>query len=63
MVKNPPANTGDTRDASSIPELGRSPGEGHGNPLQYSWLDNPMDRGVWKATAHRVAEADTTEAT
>ena len=45
------------------PWLGRTPGGGHGNPLQYSWLENPMDRGVWQATAHRVAEVDTTEAT
>ena len=47
VVKNPPANAG---DASSIPELGRSPGEGNGKPLQYSCLGNPMDRGVWRAT-------------
>ena len=45
----------------SIPELGRSPGEGNGNPLQYSCLENPMDRGAWQATAHRVTELDTTE--
>ena len=48
-VKNPPANAGDARDVSSIPELGRSPGEGHGNPLQYSCLENSMDRGAWRA--------------
>ena len=48
--KYPPANAGDARDASSIPELGRSPGEGHGNPLQYSCLENAMDRGAWRAT-------------
>ena len=47
VVKNPPANAG---DAGSIPGLGRSPGEGHGNPLQYSCLENPMDRGAWQAT-------------
>ena len=47
MVKNPPANAGDIRDADSIPGLGRSPGGGHGNPLQYSCLENPTDRGVW----------------
>ena len=47
MVKNPPANAGDTREAGSIPGWGRSPGGGHGNLLQYSCLENPMDRGVW----------------
>ena len=47
VVKNLPANAGDARDASSIPQSGRSPGGGHGNPLQYSCLDNPMDRGSW----------------
>ena len=46
VVKNLLANTQDVRDASSVPGLGRSPGEGHGNPLQYSCLENPMDRGV-----------------
>ena len=55
VVKNPPANAGDARDA------GRSPGGGNGNPLQYSCLENPMDRGSWWATVHRVAESDTTE--
>ena len=45
----------------SIPGSGRSPGEGNGNPLQYSCLENPMDRGVWPATVHRVAESDMTE--
>ena len=45
VAKNPPADAGDARDAISIPESGRSPGEGHGNPLQYSCLKNPMDRG------------------
>ena len=49
MVKNPPANSGDIRDVGSIPGLGRSPGGGYGNPLQYSCLENPMDRGAWKA--------------
>ena len=63
MVKNPPANAEDARDMSSIPGLGRSPGEGHGNLLQYSCLENPMDRGAWRATVHRVAESDMTEAT
>ena len=47
----------------SIPGLGRSPGEGNGNPLQYSCLENPMDRGAWRATVHGVAESDTTVAT
>ena len=50
-VKNPPANTGDT---GSNPELGRYPGEGNGNPLWYSCLENPMDRGAWQATVHWV---------
>ena len=63
VVKNPPANAGDLRDLGSIPGLGRSPGGGHGNPLQCSCLENPMDRGAPKATVHRVAESDTTEAT
>ena len=56
VVKNPPANAGDTRDAGSIPELGTSPGRGHGNPLQYSCLENPMDREAWRATIHRVTQ-------
>ena len=60
MVKNPPANAGDTRDASLIPESGRSPGGGNDNPLQYSCLGNPMDRGAWWAAVHRVAELDMT---
>ena len=50
VVKNQPANAGDIRDASSIPGLGRSPGEGSGNPFQCSCLENPMDRGAWWAT-------------
>ena len=50
--KNLPANVGDVRDTSSIPGLGRSPGGGHGNPLQYSCLENPMDRGAWWATTN-----------
>ena len=54
MVKNPPASTGDARDAGSIPGLGRSAGGEHGNPLQYSCLENPTDRGAWPATVHRV---------
>ena len=53
VVKNPPANA---RDAGSIPGLGRSPGEGIGNPLQYSCLENPMDRGSWQTTVHRFTE-------
>ena len=52
MVKNPPVNAG---DVGSIPESGRSPGEGNGNPLQYSCLGNPRDRGAWQATVHVVA--------
>ena len=56
-VKNLPANTGDVRDKGSMPWSGRSPGGGHGNPLQYSCLENPMDRGAWQATVHRVAKS------
>ena len=52
VVKNP-ANAGDVRDLGLIPRSGRSPGGGHGNPLQYSCLENPMDRGAWQAMAHR----------
>ena len=63
VVRNQPANAGDVRDTDLIPRLGRSPGEGHGNPLQYSCLENPMDRGAWWATVHTVAELDTTEVT
>ena len=63
VVKNPLANAGDIRDTGSIPGLERSPGGGHGNPLQYSWLENPMDRGTWWATVRGVAESDTTEMT
>ena len=54
MVKNPPANAGDVRDTGSIPGLGRSLGGGHSNPLQYSCLENPMDRGAWQATVYGV---------
>ena len=52
MVENPPAKTGNIRDSGSIPGSGRSPGERHGNPLQYSCLENRMDRGAWQATVH-----------
>ena len=52
VAKNLPANAGDARDVSSIPGLGRSPGEGNGNPLQYSCLGNPMYRGAWWAIVH-----------
>ena len=57
--KNPPANAGDLGDAGLIPGLGRSPGGGHGNPCQYSCLENPTDRGVWWATVHRVEKSRT----
>ena len=60
---NPPENAGDIRDAGSIPGLGGSSGAGHGNLLQYSSLENPMDRGAWLATVHRVTKLDMTEAT
>ena len=56
MVENLPANAGNVRDAGSISESGRSPGGGHGHPLQYSCLENPMDRGAWWATVHRVTK-------
>ena len=56
VVKNPPANTGDTGVMSSIPGSGRSSGEGRGNPLQYSCLENLRDRGAWWATIHGVAK-------
>ena len=57
MVKNLAANTGDVRDVGLIPGLGRSPGGGHGNPLQYSWLENnPIDREAWRVIVHRVAQ-------
>ena len=57
VVKNPPANAGDIRDAGSIPELGRCSGGGRGIPLQYSCLENPMNRGAWQAVVHRVAKS------
>ena len=59
VVKNLLANAGDVRDAGSIPGSGRSPGEGNVNPLQYSCLENPMDRGDWQATVHGVAKNQT----
>ena len=59
MVKKPPANAGDVRDMGSIPGSERSPGEGHGNPLQYSWLKNPMNRGALRAIVHRRAKSRT----
>ena len=58
VVKNPPANAGAIRDVGLISELGRAPEGGHGNPLQYSCLENSMDRGVWMATVHDVTESD-----
>ena len=62
MVKNLPANAGNTGDKSSIPGSGRSPVGGNGDPLQYSCQDNPMDRGDWRATVHgAIKESDTTE--
>ena len=57
VVKNPPANAGDVRDVGSIPGSGRSPGGGHSNPLHYCCLENPMDRGAWRATVHRVTQS------
>ena len=59
MVKNPPANAADIIDMGSIPGSGRFPGGGYGNPLQYSCLENPMDRGAWLAVVHRVAKSRT----
>ena len=59
MVKNLPAEVGDVSNAGSIPGSGGSPGEGHGNPLQYSGLENPMDRGVWWVTVCGVAQSRT----
>ena len=57
VVKNPPVNAGDIRDVGPIPGSGRSPGVGNGNQLQYSCLENPMDRGAWQATVHRVTKS------
>ena len=59
VIKNPPVIEGDVVDLDSIPGLGIVPGGGHGNPLQYSWLGNPMDRGAWQATIHRVKASNT----
>ena len=63
VVKNPPANVGDVRNVSSFPELRRTPGGGQGTPLQYSCLENCMDRGAWWATVHRVTKSHTAEVT
>ena len=57
VVTNSPPSAGDIRDAGSIPGFGRSPGEGHGNPLQDSCLENPVDREPWQATVHRVTKS------
>ena len=59
VVKNPPAKAGDIGDTGSLASSGRSPEGGHGDPLQYSCLENPMDRGAWRATVHRVAKSRT----
>ena len=59
VVKNPPANARDIRDMGSIPRLGRSPEGGYGNPLQYSCLENPMDRGAWWVMIHGVTKSQT----
>ena len=59
VVRNPPTNAGDARDEGSIPGLGRCPREGHGNPLQYSCLENPLDGGAWWATVHKVTKSHT----
>ena len=57
MLKDPPANVGDIKDVGSVPGLGRSPEGGHGNPLQYSCLESPMDRGTWQASVPRVSKS------
>ena len=57
VVKNPPASVGNIRDGDLIPGSGRSLGGGEGSPLQHSYLENPMDRGAWQATVHRVAKS------
>ena len=61
LVKNPPANAGDIRDMGPVPGLGRCPGGGHGNPLQYPCLENPMDRGAWWTAVLGIAESGKTE--
>ena len=63
VIKESACNAGTAGDTRSIPGSGRSPGGGHGNPLQYSCLENPMDRAAWRAIVHGVAELDMTEAT
>ena len=63
LVKYLPANAGDVRDTGSILGLGRSPGGGHRNPLQFFCLENPMDRGTWKAIVYGAAESDIIETT
>ena len=59
VVKNPSAKAGDVKELDSIPGWGRSPRGGHGNPIQYSCLENPMERGAWGATVHRVTKIKT----
>ena len=59
LVKNPPANARNVRDVGSVPGLGRSPGDGHGDPLKYSCLENSMYRGAWQATDHGVPKNQT----
>ena len=63
VVKNLPAKAENLRDVSSVPQSGRSPGGGHGNPLQDSCLGNPMDKEAWQATVHEVTQSQTTEVT
>ena len=63
VVENPPVKAGDIRNVGSIPGSGRSPGGGHGNQLQYSCLENPVDREAWWVTVHGVTESDVTEVT
>ena len=57
VAKNLPTNAGDTGDPGLIPEMGRSPGEGHGNPLQYSYLENTVERGAWQGTVYEVEKS------